>query len=91
MIAKRFRGARLAAICAILLLSGGRTAMAQTPTLAECAAIQSDSERLACYDRISGARPTAAPEEPEAAASPNRMRSRFRDPPRPPQRVRRPP
>jgi phospholipase A1/A2 len=71
MIAKRFRGARLAAIGAILLLSGGRTAMAQTPTLAECAAIQSDSERLACYDRISGARPTAAPEEPEAAASPS--------------------
>ncbi|HSM74596.1 MAG TPA: hypothetical protein VK852_08175, partial [Desulfobacterales bacterium] len=68
-------GARTAAFCALILLFVGQTAAAQASTLAECAAIQSDTERLACYDRISGARPAApseleivAPSEPVAAA-----------------------
>lgn len=65
MIFQLSHGARTAAFCALVLLFGGRTAMAQTPTLAECAAIQSDTERLACYDRLSGARP-ATPEGPAA-------------------------
>ncbi len=65
MTDKCSQGGRLALLCTIILLFSSQTAMAQTPTLAECAAIQSDNERLACYDRISGARP-AAPEEPAA-------------------------
>ncbi len=65
MTDKCSQGGRLALLCTIILLFSSQTAMAQTPTLAECAAIQSDNERLACYDRISSARP-AAPEEPTA-------------------------
>ena len=37
-------------------------ALAQTPpSLADCAAISADSERLACYDRASGRAPAAVP------------------------------
>jgi hypothetical protein len=71
MTVKHSRAARLAAFCDALMLFGGGSATARTPTLAECAAIQSDSERLACYDRISGVRPVAAPEEPAAAGRPD--------------------
>ncbi|MDP4726958.1 MAG: phospholipase A [Desulfobacterales bacterium] len=71
MNTNRSRAARLAAFCAALVLFGGGPATARTPTLAECAAIQSDSERLACYDRISGVRPVAAPEEPASAGGPD--------------------
>jgi phospholipase A1 len=54
-------------------ISTAGTALAQTtPSLAECAAIDSDSERLACYDRAAGrpAATTPAPgkEAPAAAA-----------------------
>ncbi len=69
----RFSVARLTAFCAVLLLFGGGSAAAQTPSIAECAAIQSDGERLACYDRLSGARPAAAPGEPAAAAAPEEI------------------
>jgi phospholipase A1 len=67
MTDKRSQGGCMALLCAIILLFSSQTAMAQTPTLTECAAIQSDSERLACYDRISGAQPVTPPGEPAAA------------------------
>ena len=56
------------------ILSAPVTALAQTapPSIAECAAIAADLERLACYDRASG-RATAAPpaaEKPAAAEPP---------------------
>jgi len=44
------------------LSSAAGTALAQaTPSIAECAAIDADSERLACYDRASGRTPAAPP------------------------------
>ncbi|HMO45828.1 MAG TPA: phospholipase A [Rubrivivax sp.] len=51
-----------------MLLHLHAAAQAAPPTLAECAAIAGDSQRLSCFDRLSG-RP-AAPPKPEAAAAP---------------------
>jgi phospholipase A1 len=53
------------------ILGAPVTARAQTapPSIAECAAIAADLERLACYDRASG-RATAAPPAPDKPAAP---------------------
>jgi phospholipase A1/A2 len=55
------------------------TALAQpTPSIAECTAIPSDSDRLACYDRASGraaARPPAPGEAPSAAQPAGSLRA----------------
>ena len=41
-------------------------AQAASPSIAECAAMDADVERLACYDRVSGRAPAAppAPDQP---------------------------
>ena len=47
------------------------SAQVTPPSIAECAAIASDSERLACYDRLSGRAARPSPEmKTEAAATP---------------------
>jgi phospholipase A1/A2 len=72
-------------------LAAGGTAHAQTtpPSLADCAAIPVDSERLACYDRAAGRppaprspgappsteRPTAVPERPAPDAAGGGLRA----------------
>lgn len=58
-----------AALLAALLASAGVAFAQAPPGLAECAAISDNSERLACYDRIS-AQLTAAPPAPVPAAAP---------------------
>jgi phospholipase A1 len=56
---------------ALLWMPARAQAQAAMPTLAECAAIGSDSERLACFDRLSGraTRPAAVPKQ-DAAPTP---------------------
>jgi len=48
----------------LVIVSMPGTAIAHTPSIAECAAIAADSARLACYDQASG---RAAPVQPAAA------------------------
>ena len=65
---------RLAVPAALALCGSAMPVLAQTaPTaqtaLAECAAIAADSERLSCFDRLSGRTPGAAA-APKAAAAP---------------------
>jgi phospholipase A1 len=55
------------AIVSLLLASTHALAQPTSPALAECAAIAADSERLACFDRLSGR--TAKPATPAAAAT----------------------
>lgn len=55
------------ASCGAATLPGFALAQAAAPTLAECAAIAADGQRLACFDRLSGRAPAA---EPRAAAAP---------------------
>jgi phospholipase A1 len=61
-----------AASLAILAAASPVTAQSVPPAIAECAAIESDAERLACYDRASGrtspSAPDKAPEERPAVA-----------------------
>jgi phospholipase A1 len=60
---------------ALLVAPALSSAQAAPATLAECAALAADTERLACYDRLSGraaapaAAPSAAVPKPEAAAA----------------------
>lgn len=58
----------IALACAAAWSAAG-TALAQaTPSLAECAAIESDGARLACYDRAAGRASAPPPGEKPAAA-----------------------
>ena len=51
------------------LLSAPGALLAQPkPSIAECASIDADQERLACYDRASGRATAAAPRAPEPSA-----------------------
>ncbi len=63
---------RTALVGAVLLSTHALVAaQAAPPTLAECAAISGDAERLACYDRVSGrAVPTSPAAKKDAAATP---------------------
>ncbi|MGL6110421.1 MAG: hypothetical protein ACRC2B_10020, partial [Rubrivivax sp.] len=45
------------------------SAQVAPPALAECAAVASDHERLACFDRISGRAVPPAPEQKQGAAA----------------------
>lgn len=67
MIGNSFFWALPAAVAAALAAAGVGRAHAAPPSFAECAAIASDGERLACYDRVSGRAPAAKPEEAPAA------------------------
>ena len=54
---------------ALLSLAGGVQAQGAAASLAACAAIAADAERLACFDKLSGRTPApAVPTKPEAAA-----------------------
>ena len=59
------------AVLLAAVLGVGGTARAQTapPSIAECAAISADLERLACYDRASGRATAAPPAADKPAAS----------------------
>ncbi|MCC6610527.1 MAG: phospholipase A [Burkholderiales bacterium] len=60
---------RLAGAMLLTALGATGATLAQTtPSIAECAAIGADSERLACYDRASGRAVATPPGEPPAAA-----------------------
>jgi hypothetical protein len=48
-------------LAAIQSVSGAVLAQATSPSIAECAAMDADVERLACYDRLSGRAPGASP------------------------------
>jgi phospholipase A1 len=50
----------IALLCTATWGAAGPASAQKTPSLAECAAIAADSERLACYDRAAG-RPAATP------------------------------
>jgi phospholipase A1/A2 len=50
-------------LATIQSVSGAVLAQAASPSIGECAAIDADAERLACYDRVSGR--TAAPVAPD--------------------------
>jgi phospholipase A1 len=54
--------------CALVLGATVAPAQAQPPAVADCHAIDSDAERLACYDRVTGR--TADTPVPAASASP---------------------
>jgi phospholipase A1/A2 len=60
-----------ATLVTAMLVAAPALAQPASPTLAECAAIAADGERLACFDRISG-RATRRPAEPKqgVAAAP---------------------
>jgi phospholipase A1/A2 len=58
----------MACVLAAILGAPGAAFAQATPSLAECAAIEADRERLACYDRAS-ARTTATPVPGKAPAS----------------------
>jgi phospholipase A1 len=60
----------MTATASVLLASLHALAQPASPTLAECAAIAADSERLACFDRFSGRVAPAPTARPEPQASP---------------------
>ena len=66
--ARRSRFGVALPLCAAIVSASGAV-HARTPSIAECAAIDADSERLACYDRASG-RATAAAIGRRAAVGP---------------------
>ncbi len=56
---------------ALIALQAPAGAQSPSPALAECAALDRDSERLACYDRLSGRTAQPSPEmKGQAAATP---------------------
>jgi phospholipase A1 len=59
-----------AALAAVLAAATVGLAHAGPPSLAQCAAIASDADRLACYDRAAGRAPAAAPEAAAPVAPP---------------------
>jgi phospholipase A1 len=58
-----------ALLAAVLGAAGAALAQTAPPSIAECAAIVADLERLACYDRASG-RTRAVPPTPDKPAAP---------------------
>jgi phospholipase A1 len=71
-----FYGLVTATIAAVLLIApGAGRAQSLATTIAECAGIAADSERLACYDRASGRTKTAAPAQatPPAESTPSQV------------------
>lgn len=70
---KFFRHCRI--LCAVVFAFAGidGTALAQTPpsTLADCHALESDSDRLTCYDRVSGRGDAQAKPAPLASPAPS--------------------
>ncbi len=58
------------ALCAGATLGNPALAQPAPAALAECAAIAADSERLACFDRLSGRKPGTAAAPTAAAAAP---------------------
>jgi phospholipase A1 len=55
----------------VLLLAGGNAADAEEErTLADCAAIENDAQRLGCYDVLSGRRPSTLTVEEQPVVSP---------------------
>jgi phospholipase A1 len=78
MLFRQFKGLGATTLMAATLTQGGPVcADAPPPSIAACAAIQTDQARLACYDRASGRSPVAvqaardaAPERTAMAAPP---------------------
>lgn len=61
MLFQQLKGLGATALMAATLTQGGPVrADPPSPSIADCAAIQADHARLACYDRASGRRPVAA-------------------------------
>ncbi len=60
-------------ICALIVLPHRETLASDTDRMAECAAIENDSARLKCYDKLSGrapGKPSASPVTSAAATPP---------------------